>query len=74
MELIESDYFSITQINNPKKPEHKTSIIRLNHNNTIIRQWYPELSKVTDELTHIFEEKGQVLYLLKYDACWTHFL
>jgi hypothetical protein len=60
MELMESDYFCITQIDNPKKPGLKTSIIGLNHNNTIIWQWYPELSIVTDELTHIFEEKGQV--------------
>jgi len=56
LELMESDYFSVTQIDNPKKPEFKTSIIRVNHNNTIIWQWYPELSKVTNELAHIFEE------------------
>jgi hypothetical protein len=56
MELIESEYFSVTQIDNPKKPEFKTSIIGVNRNNTIIWQWYPELSKVTKELEHIFEE------------------
>lgn len=58
-ELMESDYFTVTQIDNPKKPGLKTSIIGLNHNNTIIWQWYPELSKVTDELSHIFEDKDK---------------
>lgn len=57
-ELMESGYFSVTQIDNPKKPEFKTSIIDLNPNNTIIWQWYPELSKVTDELAHIYEKEG----------------
>jgi len=59
MELMESDYFSVTQIDNPKRPGTKTSIIGLNHNNTIIWQWYPELSTVTDELSHVFEDKKQ---------------
>lgn len=58
-ELMESGYFSVTQINNPKKPEFKTSIIRLNRNNTVIWQWYPELSKVTKELEQIFEGDGE---------------
>jgi hypothetical protein len=55
-ELMESDYFTVAQINNPKKPEFKTTIIGVNRNNTIIWQWYPELSKVTKELENIFEE------------------
>jgi hypothetical protein len=60
MELMESDYFRVTQIDNPKKPEYKTSVIGVNRSNTIIWQWFPELSKVTKELENIFGENDGV--------------
>jgi uncharacterized LabA/DUF88 family protein len=57
IELIASPYFAVKQIYNPKKPEIPTSVIGVNKNNSIIWQWYPEYSVVTEELKNQFDSQ-----------------
>jgi len=54
LELMESGFFSISQQVNPKRPEFKTSVISVNRNNTVVWQWFPELSEVTKELEQAY--------------------